>query len=127
MSNATAGARSFSPPFKGLYTDVPTGGEWQPYQHHSDYRSNYINGSRGQASTKTEPLKPSAGKMPAYQQDDSSRRLDVSKLFENVPMSHKSFLDPEYEAEMLKHKRDVLQSVVDSHGTKIRLTVTEFH
>ncbi|KAJ3473745.1 hypothetical protein NLG97_g10154 [Lecanicillium saksenae] len=116
MNTVTSGARSFSPPLKARYTEAPGGGEWNSYKHHSDYRHSYLNGSHGPDSIEMEHLKKSAGKMPAYnRQDDDARRLDVSKLFEDVPMSHKSFLDPEYEAEMLKHKRDVLQSVVDSH------------
>lgn len=120
MNTVTAGLRSFSPPFKSRYADIPGGGEWSPYNkpHHAEYRPSYPNGTHGSNAVEMGPLKKSAGKTPAHHStDDSSPRLDTSKLFEDVPMSHKSFLDPEYEAEMLKHKRDVLQSVVDSHGT----------
>ncbi len=118
MNTVTAGPRSFSPPLKARYADVPGGGDWPSHNHHSDYRSSYYNGFKGPESIEMGPLRRSAGKTPAYNYtDDSSRRLDMSKMFEDVPMNHKSFLDPEYEAEMLRHKRDVLQSVVDSHGT----------
>ncbi|TQV95955.1 C2H2 finger domain-containing protein [Cordyceps javanica] len=116
MNTVTTGPRSFSPPLKLRYAHSPDGGEWQSYRHHSEYRSSYLNGSHGPDPTDMESLKRSAGKTPAYScSDDAARRLDLSKLFDSVPMSHKTFLDPEYEAEMLRHKRDVLQSVVDSH------------
>ncbi|OAA63993.1 C2H2 finger domain protein [Cordyceps fumosorosea ARSEF 2679] len=114
MNTVTAGLRSFSPPFKPRFADAPAGGEWTSYKHHSDYRSSYLNGHRPDRDM--EPPQKPVGKMPTYDTSNgSSRSLGLSKLFENVPMSHKSFLDPEYEVEMLRHKRDVLQSVVDSH------------
>lgn len=115
MNTVTAGPRSFSPPLKARYSDTPGGGEWSSYRHYTDHRSSYINGSHGSDSINMEPVKKSGGKMPIYNSSQDFSRLDLSKLFEPVPMNHKSFLDPEYEAEMLKHKRDVLQSVVDSH------------
>lgn len=129
MNTVTTGARSFSPPPKNRHTDpAGGGGDWSSYNQHQEQPSHYRSNPRVHNSrapnlhyAENEPLKKSASKMPVYAAltgvEDTSRQPNVSRLFDNVPMSHKSFLDPEYEAEMLRHKRDILQSVVDSHGT----------
>lgn len=129
MNTVTNGARSFSPPPKNRHTDPAGGdGDWSSYNQYQQQPSLYRSNSRvhdsrvpNHHSAENEPLKKSASKMPVHAAlnsvDDPSRQPNMSKLFDTVPMSHKSFLDPEYEAEMLRHKRDILQSVVDSHGT----------
>ncbi|KGQ02522.1 hypothetical protein BBAD15_g12266 [Beauveria bassiana D1-5] len=127
MNIVTAGPRSFSPPLKPRYADTSSGAKWRPHKHHFDYYSSHLKGCHSIDSSDMESLENSARHMPSYNcSDDSYRRLDLSKLFDDVPINHKFFLDPEYEAEMLKHKRDVLQSVVDSHDLARGVPVLSF-
>lgn len=113
MNAVTNGARSFSPPPKARQFGV-SGGEWPSYQQPAYGHKAHFHEPHHDDS---EPdLLKKANKMPMYGYDEPPRRADLSKLYEEVPETHKSFLDPEYEAEMLRHKRAILQSVVDSNG-----------
>lgn len=142
MNSAAPGARSFSPPPKGRHYDAARGGEWSSFNnHHNAHYSSHshshssshsnsrpqshsrsrTNGSYTTESTETEQFRKLPSKTSAFASHhafpDDSRRSDASKLLDQVPMNHRSFLDPEYEAEMLRFKRDILQSIVNSHGT----------